>query len=256
MRPAFSKLIVVLLVCPLLYVCQGGFTLNWFQSVRKEQPGTTAADRARLAKRREQMVREQLQARGITDASVLAAMRAVPRHEFVPVELVESAYEDNPLPLKLGQTISQPYIVAYMTQALELHGTERVLEIGTGSGYQAAILAKIVPEVYTIEILPELQGQASSVLSRLGYRNIHFRAGDGFMGWLEHAPFDRIIVTAAPESVPQPLLDQLKDGGRLVLPIGTVNQELTVVEKTKSGIMFRPTIGVRFVPMTGKAQER
>jgi protein-L-isoaspartate(D-aspartate) O-methyltransferase len=202
------------------------------------------------------MVQEQLQARDIIDVRVLAAMREVPRHEFVPAELVESAYEDNALPLKLGQTISQPYIVAYMTQALELRGTERVLEIGTGSGYQAAVLAKIVPEIYTIEILPELQEQASTILSKLGYRNIHFRVGDGYMGWLEHAPFDRIIVTAAPEKIPQPLIDQLKVGGRLVIPVGTFNQDLIVVEKKESGITSLSTIPVRFVPMTGKAQQK
>ena len=182
-------------------------------------------------------------------------MLKVPRHEFVPKDFVRSAYDDNALPLKLGQTISQPYIVAYMTQALGLKGTERVLEIGTGSGYQAAVLAEIVPEVYTIEILPELQEKASAVLAKLGYRNIHFRTGDGYMGWPEHAPFDSIIVTAAPEDVPQPLIDQLKEGGRLVIPVGVISQELMVITKEKDGITRRSTIPVRFVPMTGKAQE-
>jgi protein-L-isoaspartate(D-aspartate) O-methyltransferase len=180
----------------------------------------------------------------------------VPRHEFVPPDLVESAYEDNALPLKLGQTISQPYIVAYMTQALELRGTERVLEIGTGSGYQAAVLAKIVPEVYTIEILPELKEQAAAVLSKLGFRNVHFRVGDGYLGWPEQAPFDRIIVTAAPREIPHALIDQLKVGGRLVIPVGVSDQNLIVVEKKESGITSRTTIPVRFVPMTGKTVHR
>ena len=228
--------------------------MNWFSASQKE-PSGQAAKEGEYAKRREQMVRDQLKSRDIIYARVLAAMLQVPRHEFVSRELIDSAYEDNALPLTLGQTISQPYIVAYMTQALDLHGTERVLEIGTGSGYQAAVLASIVPEVYTIEILPELQMQAIKVLSRLGYRNIRFRVGDGYMGWPEYAPFDRIIVTAAPTEIPQPLIDQLKEGGRLVIPVGSINQDLTVVVKEKSGITRKSTIPVRFVPMTGKAQK-
>ena len=202
------------------------------------------------------MVREQLEDRDIRDARVLAAMLKVPRHEFVPEEYRASSYHDNALPLKMGQTISQPYIVAYMTQALELRGTERVLEIGTGSGYQAAVLAEIVPEVYTIEILPELQEYAKAVLVKLGYRNIHFRAGDGYMGWPEQGPFDCIIVTAAPGTVPQPLMDQLKEGGRMIIPIGVMEQDLVLIEKKQSGVVRRTTIPVRFVPMTGKAEER
>jgi protein-L-isoaspartate(D-aspartate) O-methyltransferase len=205
---------------------------------------------------RERMVRDQIQMRDIWDLRVVAAMLKVPRHEFVPADLSESAYEDNALPLRMGQTISQPYIVGYMTQALELHGTERVLEIGTGSGYQAAVLAEIVPEVYTIEILPELMEQAKSVLNRLGYRNIHFRVGDAYTGWPEQAPFDRIIVTAAPEDVPQPLIDQLKEGGRIVIPVGNFEQSLLVVEKNNMGVSRRSTIAVRFVSMTGKAQHK
>jgi protein-L-isoaspartate(D-aspartate) O-methyltransferase len=206
-----------------------------------------------FVKLRERMVREQLEARDIRDAQVLAAMRKMPRHEFVPQELTESAYDDGALPLKLGQTISQPYIVAYMTQALELQETERVLEIGTGSGYQAAILAEIVREVYTIEILPQLNTYAETIHTKLGYRNIHRRVGDGSLGWPEQAPFDRIIVTAAPLETPKPLLDQLKEGGLLIIPLGSITQELVVFEKTKSGITRRTTISVRFVPMTGKA---
>jgi protein-L-isoaspartate(D-aspartate) O-methyltransferase len=206
-----------------------------------------------FSKLREKMVREQLQSRDISDARVLAAMGKVPRHEFVPQELMEYAYEDGALPLKMGQTISQPYIVAFMTQELELQGTEKVLEIGTGSGYQAAILAEIALEVYTIEILPQLHTYAETILSRLGYRNIHMRVGDGYLGWPEQAPFDRVIVTAAPSAPPQPLLDQLKEGGRMIIPLGDFAQELVVFEKTKNGITRRTTIPVRFVPMTGKA---
>lgn len=230
--------------------------MNWFPGIQKEQSKTIALDEAELARRRERMVRDQLQTRDIVDSRVLSAMLRVPRHEFVPTDFIDSAYEDNALPLKIGQTISQPYIVAYMTQVLDLNGTERVLEIGTGSGYQAAVLAEIVPEVYTIEILPELQKQARAILSKLGYRNILFRVGDGYAGWPECAPFDRIIATAAPESIPQPLVDQLKEGGCIVIPLGTLNQELIIFEKTHSGITARRGIPVRFVPMTGKAQEK
>jgi protein-L-isoaspartate(D-aspartate) O-methyltransferase len=256
MMPAFSKFILALLITPLFYIWHGGCSMNWSSVFQKETPTKAAATGDEQARRRELMVREQLEGRDITDARVLAAMRRVPRHEFVPKELMDAAYEDNALPLTQGQTISQPYIVAYMTQALDLRGTERVLEIGTGSGYQAAVLSELVPEVYTIEILPELQKQASAVLSKLGYKNIYFRVGDGYLGWPEQAPFDRIIVTAAPEEIPEPLVEQLKVGGRIVIPVGRMNQELTVLEKGKSGITLRSTIGVRFVPMTGKAQER
>ncbi len=180
-------------------------------------------------------------------------MRKVPRHRFVPSSLADSAYDDNPLPLMLGQTISQPYIVAYMTQALRLRGGERVLEIGTGSGYQAAVLAELVPEVYTIEILPELEALARSTLHSLGYR-IMIRIRDGYLGWPDAAPFDRIIVTAAPDHIPPPLIDQLKPGGFMIIPVGSVEQDLILVEKNEQGISRRSTIPVRFVPMTGRAQ--
>jgi protein-L-isoaspartate(D-aspartate) O-methyltransferase len=201
------------------------------------------------------MVDDQLRARGITDPLVLAAMLKVPRHLFVPSGIVNSAYEDTALPLTHGQTISQPFIVAYMTQALELKGGEKVLEIGTGSGYQAAVLAQIVKEVYTIEILPELAKRAEEVLTSLGYKNIHFKTGDGYLGWPEYAPFDAIIVTAAPDHVPQPLVDQLKRGGRMIIPLGRIDQKLLVIEKGDTGITRRSTIPVRFVPMTGKAMQ-
>jgi protein-L-isoaspartate(D-aspartate) O-methyltransferase len=231
----------------------GGCSTNWHSATQKGSQKSLASNASEFDRLRERMVREQLQARDIEDPLVLAAMRKVPRHEFVPVDFMESAYDDCALPLKMGQTISQPYIVAFMTQALELRGTERVLEIGTGSGYQAAVLSEIVPEVYTIEILPELKEQAGTLLAKLDYKNIRLRTGDGYMGWPDHAPFDRIIVTAAPEDVPQPLIDQLKEGGRLIIPLGKINQDLVIIKKEKSGITRQTTIPVRFVPMTGKA---
>jgi protein-L-isoaspartate(D-aspartate) O-methyltransferase len=206
-----------------------------------------------LLRLREKMIREQLESRGIKDARVLLSMSTVPRHEFVPQNLIDSSYDDCALPLRMGQTISQPYIVGYMTQALDLSGSERVLEIGTGSGYQAAILAEIVQEVYTVEILPALSEQAAAILSKLGYQNIHFRVGDGYAGWVEHAPYDRIIVTAAPEKAPQSLIDQLIIGGRMAIPVGRMDQDLTVLDKDISGVTRRSTIPVRFVPMTGNA---
>ena len=252
----FGRSLAVLLIGPIFLLCQGGCFTNWIPATQKGQSKTPSSDGNQFAALRERMVRDQLRTRDIDNPHVLAAMLKVPRHEFVPKEFLQSAYDDNALPLDLGQTISQPYIVAYMTQALELRGTERVLEVGTGSGYQAAILAEITSEVYTIEILPQLQARARSILGTLGYQNIHFRVGDGYLGWPEHAPFDRIIVTAAPEEVPQPLLDQLSDGGRLIIPIGSLSQDLVIFEKEKSKIKRRSTIPVRFVPMTGKAQEK
>jgi protein-L-isoaspartate(D-aspartate) O-methyltransferase len=218
-------------------------------------PQKTGLSEDQYAAARERMVRNQLESRDIRDAKVLAAMREVPRHKFVPPEIVDSAYDDNALPLALGQTVSQPYIVAFMTQALELEGNERVLEVGTGSGYQAAILAEIVPEVYTVEILPALTERARRTLGGLGYKNIRFRTGDGYEGWPEAAPFDAIVVTAAPDHIPAPLVEQLKPGGRMIIPLGRFEQELIVIEKTRSGITRRSTIPVRFVPMTGRAQQ-
>jgi len=228
----------------------GGCSTTYFPAHDQDQQRKPKFDRLR-----EQMVRDQLRGRDITDTGVLAAMLKIPRHEFVPGSIVESAYDDSALPLRLGQTISQPYIVAYMTQALQLHGTERVLEIGTGSGYQSAVLSELASEVYTIEIIRELSRDAMAILTKLGYKNIYFRIGDGYVGWPEFAPFDRIIVTAAPEHVPQPLVDQLKVGGRMVIPVGRGEQELIVLEKGESGITRRTTIPVRFVPMTGKSAE-
>jgi protein-L-isoaspartate(D-aspartate) O-methyltransferase len=201
---------------------------------------------------RNHMVERQMQARDIDDARVLAAMRKVPRHRFVPETERRYAYSDTPLPIGEGQTISQPYMVALMTQLAHPKPGDIALEIGTGSGYQAAVLAELVEHVYTIELEPKLAATAQRVLSELGYTNVTTRIGDGYAGWQEHAPFDVIIVTAAPDHVPQPLLDQLKPGGRMVVPIGPVSstQQLQLIEKTPSGDLRTWTLApVRFVPL-------
>lgn len=205
-----------------------------------------------LRARRHQMVEQQIRQRGVTDARVLDAMRTVPRERFVPPELLPQAYDDGPLPIGSGQTISQPYIVAYMTEALRVQPSHKVLEVGTGSGYQAAILSYLVREVYTIEIVPELATRAETLLRSLNRTNVRVRAGDGYVGWPEQAPFDRVIVTAAPEEIPRPLIDQLADGGLLVAPVGAQSapQWMTVVEKTQKGVVQRRTIPVQFVPFT------
>jgi protein-L-isoaspartate(D-aspartate) O-methyltransferase len=205
---------------------------------------------------RQRMVDEQLRRRGITDPAVLRAMTAVLRHEFLPESQRPLAYTDQPLPISQGQTISQPYIVALMTQVLELKPGESVLEIGTGSGYQAAVLAEITDRVYTIEILEPLAVRARETLQRLGYRNVLVRLGDGYRGWPEYAPFDAIVVTAAPDHIPQPLVDQLKVGGRMVIPIGSYYQELILLRKGADGNLTRQgVIPVRFVPMVGEAEK-
>lgn len=205
--------------------------------------------------RRLKMVQEQLAARDIVHKGVLDAMRKVPRHLFVPENLRAEAYEDHPVPIGYGQTISQPYIVAFMTQAVDPKKEHKVLEIGTGSGYQAAVLAELVGEVYTIEIVEELARRAEETLRGLSYKNIHVRAGDGYNGWPEEAPFDVIMLTAAPRKVPQPLFDQLKEGGVLVAPVGRFFQELVLYRKTAAGIKASNLLPVRFVPMTGRAQQ-
>ena len=202
------------------------------------------------------MVREQIVARGVRAPRVLAALRAVPRHEFVPAEHRSSAYTDEPLPIGEGQTISQPYVVAAMTEALALQGDERVLEIGTGSGYQAAILGELAREVYTIEIVKPLADSAKARLTRLGHRNVRVRHGDGWQGWRSAAPFDAILVTAAPEEIPQALVDQLAVGGRMVLPVGdSEHQELLLLVREATGIRRERLMDVRFVPMTRDAPE-
>jgi len=210
------------------------------------------------AQEREAMVKRQLSGRDIHDQRVLDAMRRVPRHLFIPDNQRQrrEAYEDFPVPIGLKQTISQPYIVAYMTQALQLQERDRVLEIGTGSGYQAAILGELVGEVYTIEIIPELGERSKMLLAELGYRNIHVRVGDGYKGWPNKAPFDAIIVTAAPSKLPQPLLDQLKIGGRMIIPVGNIRQELVFIHRTENGYERKNMLPVAFVPMTGEAQRK
>jgi protein-L-isoaspartate(D-aspartate) O-methyltransferase len=202
-----------------------------------------------FAQKRKQMVENQIKARGIKDLRVLDAVLKVKRHLFVPSNIRHLAYEDNPLPIGGGQTISQPYIVALMTELLALKGTERVLEIGTGSGYQAAILAELVKEVYTIEISEPLARQSEGLLKELNYKNIKVKFGDGFLGWPEFSPFDGIIVTCAPEKIPPPLLEQLVEGGRLVIPVGIYWQDLKLVRKIKDRIKEADIIPVRFVPM-------
>jgi len=201
------------------------------------------------------MVERQIAGRGVQDSLVLEAMRKVARHQFVPKALVEQAYDDGPLPIGRGQTISQPYIVALMTELIRPRPRDRVLEIGTGSGYQTAVLAEIVSEVYTIEIVDELALVARRRLADLGYGNIRVRSGDGYRGWSEAAPFDAILVTAAPDHIPQPLLDQLKIGGRLVVPVGVGEQDLVLMTRTATGFLRENITGVRFVPMTGEAQK-
>jgi len=203
---------------------------------------------------RKRMVLTQMMARGIKDRRVLAVMEKVPRHEFVPPELIGQAYADHPLPIGYGQTISQPYIVAFMTELLDIGPTERVLEIGTGSGYQAAVLVELTDDVYTMEIIPELAESAAARLKRLGYTSVRTKNADGYYGWAEYAPFDAIIVTAAPDHVPQPLISQLKDGGKLVIPVGPPGgyQSLWLITKQGEEIISRNVLGVRFVPLTGE----
>ncbi len=204
----------------------------------------------KFTKARNQMVRVQIIDRGIDDPLVLNAMKTVPRHLFVPREYINEAYEDGPLPIGYGQTISQPYIVAYMTEVVKPDLAKRALEIGTGSGYQAAVLAEIVKEVYSIEIVPELAKEAAERLEKLGYDNVKVKYGDGYAGWKEYAPFDIIIITAAAEQIPQPLIDQLAENGKLVIPIGYANavQELMLLEKKKGKITRERLLSVRFVP--------
>jgi len=212
-------------------------------------------DDAALVRAREDMVATQIAARGVRDPKTLAAMRKVPRHVFVPPAAVTQAYEDYPLPIGHGQTISQPYIVGFMTEALGLKGGETVLEVGTGSGYQAAVLAEIAARVYTIEIVEPLAEEAAARLKRLGYANVEVRAGDGYLGWPEAAPFDAIMLTAAAPRIPEPLRQQLKDGGRLVLPVGDDWQELVVVTRRGDRFEEKQVLPVRFVPMTGRVRQ-
>lgn len=202
--------------------------------------------------KRENMVQNQLRARGVKDRKVLDVMRKIPRHEFVPENMKSYAYQDEPLPIGEGQTISQPYIVAYMTEVLALKGAEKVLEIGTGSGYQAAILAELVKEVFTVEVVSPLSVKAQKVLKKLGYKNIYFKIGDGTLGWEENAPYDAVMVTAAPAKVPKALQEQLEIPGRMVIPVGSTFQELVLVKREMKKFKKRKLLPVRFVPLISK----
>lgn len=214
------------------------------------------SDESAQAKARDSMVVTQIIARGVRDARTLQAMREVPRHRFVPPALLKEAYDDHPLPIGHGQTISQPYIVAFMTEALGLKGGETVLEVGAGSGYQSAVLSRIAARVFGIEIVEPLAHEAKERMSALGYRNVEIRVGDGYAGWPEHAPFDAILVAAAAPRVPEPLKRQLKDGGRLILPVGDHVQELRIVTRRGETFEERSVLAVQFVPMTGEIRRK
>jgi protein-L-isoaspartate(D-aspartate) O-methyltransferase len=234
----------------------------WFTASLLSSPdleNSASAAENGFARARQKMVAEQLVSfgRSITNAQVLKAMSKVPRHELVPNYLKARAYEDGPLPIGHGQTISQPYIVAFMTEQLNPKPTERILEVGTGSGYQAAVLAELVAQVYTIEIVPELARRATADLQRLGYTNVFVRAGDGYKGWPDAAPFDAVIVTCAPENVPEPLVAQLKEGGRMIIPVGpALDQSLVLLRKENGKLDRKAVLPVRFVPMTGQAEQQ
>jgi protein-L-isoaspartate(D-aspartate) O-methyltransferase len=228
-----------------------------FAAIATTGCGQQTPTAAEFATQRQRMVEQQLKPRGIKDERVLAAMGKVPREEFVPADVRPSAYEDGPLPIGYDQTISQPYVVAFMTEQLRPKQSDRVLEIGSGSGYQAAILGELVAEVYTIEIVEPLAKSAEATLQRLGYNNVHIKVGDGYKGWPEEAPFDAIIVTCAPEKVPQPLVDQLEDGGRMVIPVGErFAQQLYLLEKKNGQLKESVTLPVRFVPMLREVQKK
>jgi len=248
-------LVAILSALAVLALLAGGLLLV-SPGPRRPAATLTVESDDRLEERMD-MVKYQIRDRGVTDVRVLRAMEHVLRHEFVPSNYVDQAYADHPLPIGHGQTISQPYIVALMTELLELKETDRVLEIGAGSGYQAAILSEIVAEVYTVEIVEPLATEAKDRLERLGYKNVHVLYADGYYGWEEHAPYDAIIVTCAPDHIPQPLVQQLADGGSLVVPVGPPGGYQTLWQITKQGqeIKKRNVTGVLFVPLTGEHQE-
>jgi protein-L-isoaspartate(D-aspartate) O-methyltransferase len=224
----------------------------YFCTSRSSSPTPNLPQDKEFQQQRAAMVRDQIEGEGISDTAVLQAMRRVPRHRFVPQEFLEYAYADRPLPIGYDQTISQPYIVGLMTELLALKQGHRVLEVGTGSGYQAAVLAEIADSVWSIEIIEPLATSARERLQNLGYGRVNVRWGDGYLGWPEHAPFDGIIVTAAAEQIPEPLLQQLKEGGRMVIPVGAAFsiQNLILVEKRGGAITQRSVAAVRFVPLT------
>ena len=236
----------VLLVVALL------FLLNSCASSSRSEKAVVEEEIAQDFARQRRNLIEQLRSEGVTSSTVLDAMMKVPRHKFVPSSQRHLAYQNRPLPIGHGQTISQPFIVGYMTEAASITPGEKVLEIGTGSGYQAAVLAELAKQVYTIEIIPELAGGARTLLRELGYKNVEVRTGNGYEGWSEHAPFDAIVVTAAPDQVPQALVDQLAFRGKMVIPVGTTFQEMVIITRDNSGVVEQRTIPVQFVPMTGK----
>lgn len=239
----------VLLLVVLLFLLNSCASFSRSEQVAVEEE--VAQD---FARQRRNLI-EQLRSEGITSSTVLEAMLKVPRHKFVPPSQRHLAYQNRPLPIGHDQTISQPFIVGYMTEAASIAPGEKVLEIGTGSGYQAAVLAELAKQVYTIEIIPELAEGARTVLHELGYKNVVVKTGNGYEGWKEHAPFDAIVVTAAPDQVPQALVDQLALKGKMVIPVGTTFQEMVIITRDESGVIERRTIPVRFVPMTGKPKQ-
>lgn len=242
------RFLLGLLVGTTLMAGQGG--------AQEHQPANPATHGFTAEEARARMVDEEIVVDGVKDPRVLAAMRATPRHEFVPAAVRRNAYYDMALPIGEGQTISPPFIVAYMTEQLQPQPTDKVLEIGTGSGYQAAVLSGLVQEVYSIEIVESLGKRAAETLKRLKYENVHTKIGDGYLGWPEHAPFDKIIVTCSPEKVPQALVDQLKEGGRIVIPVGErYQQTLYLLKKTKGKMLSESLLPTIFVPMTGKAED-
>jgi protein-L-isoaspartate(D-aspartate) O-methyltransferase len=244
----FIPILVCLLVFSLFSQAAHLFPNNFPQVSPSESHSHQTANF--FQKKRQEMVWQQIQKRGIKNEAVLEAMSKVPRHLFVAPSLRDLAYKDSPLPIDFGQTISQPYIVAYMTEIADIKPTDKVLEIGTGSGYQGAVLSELAQEVYTIEIIPQLAQKASQTFKELGYTNIHLKLGDGYKGWPENAPYDRIIVTAAPEQIPATLIDQLAINGKMVIPIGRIYQQIIILTKTNDGVKEYRTIPVRFVPMT------
>lgn len=242
---------ISLLICILtiLLFSQSGYALPQQSPLHSPSELHLEQNNNYFSEQRQQMVSEQIKQRGITSKTVLEAMSKVPRHYFVPPHLAHLAYNDSPLPINYDQTISQPYIVAYMTDIADIKPKDKVLEIGTGSGYQAAVLGELAQEVYTIEIIPELAEKARQILNKLGYDNIYFKIGDGYKGWPEQAPYQRILVTAAPENIPPALIEQLALNGKMVIPVGKYFQQIVIITKTNDGITQEKTIPVRFVPM-------